>query len=203
MKFSAIFCFSRIYDAFENLRWFFDYRLVLFFLCSIGPYFKFLHIIIHNTFKLGSSSFGCVYYKVYVIIGCNNKQHEIKRKTYYAKLADNSLSLPIRSVHCVLHHLCNLPALFLIRSSCSHCVCHTNHIDIWTCSIQMAISSVKRYILINAGLISLCTPQLREVLLKRSIFDIYRDQVYYPYFTKIIEAFVKGAISKPHPDKLN
>jgi hypothetical protein len=42
-------------------------------------------------------------------------------------------------------------------------------------------------------------PKIQEVLLKRSIFDLYRDQVYYPYITKIISTFIKGAIAKPHP----
>jgi hypothetical protein len=46
-------------------------------------------------------------------------------------------------------------------------------------------------------------PKIQEILLKRSIFDLYRDQVYYPYITKIISTFIKGVISKPHPEKLN
>ena len=47
------------------------------------------------------------------------------------------------------------------------------------------------------------SPKLKKVLLERSFYDIYRDQVYYPYFTKIIGVFVKGAVSKPHPEELD
>jgi len=39
--------------------------------------------------------------------------------------------------------------------------------------------------------------------LKRSLYDIYRDQVYYPYVTKIAGTFIRGAISKPDPEKLD
>lgn len=49
------------------------------------------------------------------------------------------------------------------------------------------------------GIINTFSPKLKDLLLRRSIYDIYRDQVYYPYFTKIIGVFIKGAISKPHP----
>jgi hypothetical protein len=44
---------------------------------------------------------------------------------------------------------------------------------------------------------------LKKLLLERSIYDLYRDQVYYPYITKIIGALGKGAISKPHPEQLD
>lgn len=32
---------------------------------------------------------------------------------------------------------------------------------------------------------------------------MYRDQVYFPYFTKILGVFIKGAIAKPHPEQLD
>lgn len=44
---------------------------------------------------------------------------------------------------------------------------------------------------------------MRDALLNRSLFDIYRDLVYFPYATKIIGAFVKGAIQKPPPDQIH
>jgi hypothetical protein len=51
----------------------------------------------------------------------------------------------------------------------------------------------------DLGIINLVSPKLREILLKRSIYDIYRDQVYYPYITRIAGTFIRGAVSKPHP----
>jgi hypothetical protein len=45
-------------------------------------------------------------------------------------------------------------------------------------------------------------PRLRDILLNRSIFDLYRDQVYYPLTTKILALFIKGAVAKPHPEEL-
>lgn len=46
------------------------------------------------------------------------------------------------------------------------------------------------------------SPKMQKTLLNRSIFDIYRDLVYYPIITKVIGAFVKGAVTKPHPEQL-
>ena len=39
----------------------------------------------------------------------------------------------------------------------------------------------------------------KKLLTEKSIFDVYRDLVYYPKVTKIIGAFVKGAVAKPPP----
>jgi len=66
----------------------------------------------------------------------------------------------------------------------------------------MEVFEAKRYEYIDAGLVNLMSPKLQNTLLNRSIFDIYRDLVYYPMITKIVGAFVKGAVSKPHPDQL-
>lgn len=33
--------------------------------------------------------------------------------------------------------------------------------------------------------------------------DIYRDLIYFPKVTKIIGAFLRGAITKPHPEQIN
>lgn len=66
----------------------------------------------------------------------------------------------------------------------------------------MEVSQTNRYGVVDAGLVNLMSPKLQTTLLHRSIFDIYRDLVYYPMITKIVGAFVKGAISKPHPDEL-
>lgn len=49
------------------------------------------------------------------------------------------------------------------------------------------------------GIINTLSTKAKDVLTKRSFYDIYRDQVYYPYFTKIIGVFLKGAVTKPHP----
>lgn len=43
---------------------------------------------------------------------------------------------------------------------------------------------------------------MRSVLLERSILDIFRDIVYFPYITKIIGAYLHVAATKPHPDDL-
>lgn len=49
------------------------------------------------------------------------------------------------------------------------------------------------------GLIALCSAKLRSLLLERSILDIFRDVVYFPYITKIISAYLRIAATKPHP----
>lgn len=49
------------------------------------------------------------------------------------------------------------------------------------------------------GLISLCSPKMRSILLERSILDIFRDIVYFPYITKIIGAYLRVAATKPNP----
>ena len=46
------------------------------------------------------------------------------------------------------------------------------------------------------------SPKTKNTLLNRSIFDIYRDLIYFPYVTRIIGAFIKGAVSKPPPEEL-
>ena len=43
------------------------------------------------------------------------------------------------------------------------------------------------------------SPKTRKILLERSIMDIYRDLVYFPTITKIIGAFIRGAVTKPDP----
>jgi quinol monooxygenase YgiN len=40
------------------------------------------------------------------------------------------------------------------------------------------------------------------VLLERSILDLFRDLVYFPYVTKIISAYIRIAATKPHPQQL-
>lgn len=42
----------------------------------------------------------------------------------------------------------------------------------------------------------------RTVLLERSILDIFRDLVYFPYVTKVIGAYLRIAATKPHPEQL-
>lgn len=39
----------------------------------------------------------------------------------------------------------------------------------------------------------------RTVLLERSILDIFRDLVYFPYVTRVIGAYLRIAATKPHP----
>jgi hypothetical protein len=51
----------------------------------------------------------------------------------------------------------------------------------------------------NQGLITLCSGKLRSILLERSILDIFRDIVYFPYITKIVSAYLRIAATKPHP----
>jgi hypothetical protein len=46
----------------------------------------------------------------------------------------------------------------------------------------------------------LCGPKLRKILLERSILDIFRDIIYFPYLTKIIGTFLTIATYKPHPN---
>jgi hypothetical protein len=41
--------------------------------------------------------------------------------------------------------------------------------------------------------------KLYDLLYKKSIFDVYSDIIYFPVITKIIGAFLKPMISKPHP----
>lgn len=43
----------------------------------------------------------------------------------------------------------------------------------------------------------------RKALTEKSLLDIYRDLIYFPRITKIIGAFLKGAISKPPPEKIH
>jgi vacuolar-type H+-ATPase subunit I/STV1 len=42
-------------------------------------------------------------------------------------------------------------------------------------------------------------PKMNALLFKKSIFDIYSDIIYFPVITKVIGAFLRPAISKPHP----
>lgn len=45
-------------------------------------------------------------------------------------------------------------------------------------------------------------PKMRALLLERSLLDIFRDAVYFPYITKIIATFASIATYKPHPDRV-
>ena len=51
----------------------------------------------------------------------------------------------------------------------------------------------------DLGIIALCSEKVRTILLERSILDIFRDLVYFPYVTKVISAYLKIAATKPHP----
>ena len=46
-------------------------------------------------------------------------------------------------------------------------------------------------------------PETRKILLERSIMDIYRDIIYFPTITRIIGAFIHGAVAKPHPQQID
>ena len=41
---------------------------------------------------------------------------------------------------------------------------------------------------------------MQALFLNRSILDVYRDVVYFPLVTKVIGAFIKGAVQKPPPE---
>lgn len=43
---------------------------------------------------------------------------------------------------------------------------------------------------------------MRAILLERSLLDIFRDLVYFPYITKIIGFFLSIATLKPNPEEL-
>ena len=43
---------------------------------------------------------------------------------------------------------------------------------------------------------------MRAILLERSVLDIFRDLVYFPYVTKIIAIFLQIATLKPNPDQV-
>ena len=63
---------------------------------------------------------------------------------------------------------------------------------------------IKKYqYTLSVGIITQLSPAKKQLLTEKSILDVYRDLVYFPKVTKIIGAFVRGAISKPHPDKLH
>lgn len=52
------------------------------------------------------------------------------------------------------------------------------------------------------GIISFLSPRLRMILLERSVLDIFRDLVYFPYITRIIGTFLQIATMKPHPEQV-
>lgn len=51
----------------------------------------------------------------------------------------------------------------------------------------------------HSGLLCLLPARVRSLLLERSLLDIFRDLVYFPYVTRIIATFVSIATMKPHP----
>lgn len=55
----------------------------------------------------------------------------------------------------------------------------------------------------DKGLINSLGEVTRKILTEKSIMDIYRDVIYFPKFLKLISAFVKGAISRPPPEKIH
>jgi len=59
-----------------------------------------------------------------------------------------------------------------------------------------------RYFPRKLGIISKCSPKLRALLLERSLLDIFRDLVYFPYITKIVGFFLSIAVLKPSPEML-
>lgn len=68
----------------------------------------------------------------------------------------------------------------------------------------MEKSQIKKYqYTLSIGIITQLSPGKKQLLTEKSIFDIYRDLIYFPKVAKIVGAFVKGAISKPHPDQLH
>jgi hypothetical protein len=56
---------------------------------------------------------------------------------------------------------------------------------------------------LSVGLINRMSEKTRKALTEKSLLDIYRDLIYFPRITKIIGAFLKGAISKPPPEKIH
>ena len=46
------------------------------------------------------------------------------------------------------------------------------------------------------------SPRMRTLLLERSLMDIFRDLVYFPYITKVIGTFFRIAIKKPDPTQI-
>ena len=45
-------------------------------------------------------------------------------------------------------------------------------------------------------------PKFKKILLERSLLDIFRDIIYFPYVTTIIATFIRIAVYKPHPEQV-